>query len=116
MILLQFVAVLAISVSALLLARHARLLDTDMARLMMVASIALLVSTMPVFAAMPYIDRLLAMIVGGAALYFQMRCAFGPVRYRVLQQVPVLLLEARRGSYRMRSQMRYRSQIAWYGA
>jgi len=104
MIAIQITTVISIGVAALFMAHYARLLESDISRLLVVASIAALVATMPLFNSMLMIDRLIAMTIGGAGLHYMLRMAFGPVRYDVLQLVPVILMQARRGGYRMQYQ------------
>ncbi len=103
MIFLQMFVVLSIGVGSLFLAQRARLLESDAGRVMVIAGIAMMVATMPTFAWMPFIDRLIAMVIGVSLLYIMLNAVFGPVRYDVLQLVPALL-QARPGSYRLQSQ------------
>lgn len=94
-----------IGVAGLFLANAAKILDTDIGRIMTCALIALIVASCPIFDSMPVIDRLVAMAMGGMGLNLTLRYTFGRAQYDVLQLVPVILLEARRGSYRLQMQV-----------
>lgn len=98
-------SVIFVGVACVFLANTAKLLDTDIGRVMVCALIALMVASCPIFDSMPVIDRLAAMAIGGMGLNLTLRYTFGRAQYDVLQLAPVILMEARRGSYRLQMQV-----------
>ena len=96
---------ITISVVAIFLAHAAKILGSDMGRLMTCAMVALVVASCPMFDTMLIVDRLAAMLIGGIGLNLVLRQAFGRAQYEVLQLIPVIVMEARRGSYRMQLQL-----------
>lgn len=102
----MIIVLITICVAVILIAQQTPIVATDAGRVLLVALVTMMVVCSPVADGMPVIDRLIAAATGGYALHTILRIAFGPVRYRLLQQSPMALLEARRTAYRMQCSAR----------
>lgn len=98
----MIIALIAMCVTAILIATQTPIVATDAGRVLLVAFVALMVVCSPVADGAPIVDRLIAATIGGYALHTILRIAWGPVPYRMLQTPPLALLEARSGAYTLR--------------
>lgn len=99
------IALIAIAVSAIILAAQTPIVATDAGRLALVAAISLLVITSPLADGMPVVDRLAAALLGGYALHRVLSAHLWPAPYMVLRQPPRGRLVARSTAYTMRLQV-----------
>jgi hypothetical protein len=99
------ITLIAIGVTAILLAMQTPLVTTGAGRSLVVVAVVLMVVTSPLADGMPVVDRLIAATIGGYALHCIISATLGPVPYRVLRQPPRALLAASRSAYTMRFQV-----------
>lgn len=97
---MQYIALITMGVTALLLASMTPIVHSALGRLLLVATITSLVVCSPVVES-PVIDRLIAAFIGGGALHYLVGMALGPVPYRLMTNPPRALIEMRRGAYRI---------------
>lgn len=102
----MIIALIAMCVTAILIAAQTPIVATDAGRVLLVAFVALMVVCSPVADGVPIIDRLIAATIGGYALHVILRIAWGPVPYRMIKAPPLALLEARSTAYKIRCNVR----------
>ena len=104
---MQIIALAFLGALTILVASTSSIVATDMGRLLLVAAVSSTVLWLPTPDAMPFdcqfVDRLIAACLGGSALYYILRWAWGPVKFRIVSPPPRALIEMRSGTggYRM---------------
>lgn len=108
---MQIISLALLGALSILVASTSPLVRSDVGRLLLVAAVSSTVLWFPTSDAMPmpcqFIDRLLSALIGGGALHYILSMALGPVQFRVVSPPPRALIEVRRGSYRMQSQVAF---------